>query len=266
MAYRMSWLAGLALPVFGCGEACGGAYTLPEGEAKLFVSGLVTEGDHYFDGDGRRRERGRYAKYDLPAFLEYGLFDGLTLFGATGFQRIEADEGGRQSRQGLGRSESGARARLLNEGDWIASAQGSVVIAGARRKEGYAAIGETDDQIDIRGLIQRSFEAFGKQGFMDMQVGYRFRSDDPADEIRLDATIGLRVAPRWLALVQSFNTIGTGNWRGDYPLRQTMSKLQGAVLYDLTDKTQLFGAAFFTPYARDALDERGGSFGVGYRF
>ncbi|MET0313901.1 MAG: hypothetical protein ABW275_05865 [Hansschlegelia sp.] len=266
MAYRMSQIGGGFLAALVSSSAYAGAYTLPPGEAKLFVSGLMTDGDRYFDTTGRRQARGRYTKYDTPIFVEYGFRDGVTLFGSSSLQRISAEDGGRHEREGLGRSELGARIRLLNEGAWIASAQGSVVIAGASGKEGVAAIGETDDQVDVRGLVQRSFEAFGMPGFADVEAGYRWRGKAPADEVRLDATVGLRVAPRWLALVQSFNTIGTGRWSGRYPLRQRIAKLQGALLFDLTERMQLFGAAFFTPYGRDAMDETGGQLGVGYRF
>ncbi|TBN54589.1 hypothetical protein EYR15_06070 [Hansschlegelia quercus] len=262
----MSQIGGGLLAALISSSALAGAYTLPRGEVKLFVSGLMTDGDRYFDTTGRRQPRGRYTKYDTPVFVEYGVRDGVTLFGSTELEKISAEDGGRHERQGLGRSELGARIRLFNEGPWIASAQGSVVVAGARAKEGVAAIGETDDQVDVRGLIQRSFEAFGIAGFADFEAGYRWRSKAPADEVRLDATVGLRVAPRWLALVQSFNTIGAGRWSGRYPLRQRIAKLQGALFYDLTERMQLFGAAFFTPYGRDAMDETGGQIGVGYRF
>jgi hypothetical protein len=266
MAYRMSRISGGLLAALLSNSAYAGAYTLPPGEAKVFVSGLITDGERYFDTTGRRQARGRYTKYDTPVFVEYGFREGVTLFGSTGLQKISAEDGGRHERYGLGRSEVGARIRLLNEGPWIASAQSSVVVAGARAKEGVAAIGETDDQVDVRGQLQRSFEVLEMPGFADVEAGYRWRTKAPADEVRLDATVGLRVAPRWLALVHSFNTIGAGRWSGRYPLRQRIAKLQGALLFDLTERMQLFGAAFFTPYGRDAMDETGGQLGVGYRF
>ncbi|HEY0291044.1 MAG TPA: hypothetical protein VGC51_01725 [Hansschlegelia sp.] len=247
-------------------HAHAGAFTLNPGEAKLFLSGLLSSGDKYYDGGGKLRSRGKYRKYDLQTFLEFGLADGVTLLASTGLQRIEARDGGTFKRSGLGRSEIGLRARLIESGDWIWSVQGSVVIAAAKWREGIAAIGETDDQFDVRGLVARTFEAFGKPAFLDLQLGYRARGQDPADEIRVDATFGLRPSPRWLLLAQSFNTIGTGRWRGPYPLEQRIFKLQGAALFDLTERVTLFGAAFFTPVGRDALDERGGTIGVGYRF
>lgn len=255
-----AWLLADAAP------ACAGAFTLRPGEAKLFVSGLVTAGDHYFDSRGKLRSRGRYRKYDLQAFAEYGLRDGLTVFGSSALEKISAKDGTTSTRKGLGRSELGARFRVFEAQGWIASAQASFTLAGARKSEGLAAVGETDDQLDLRGLVAHSFEAFGRHWFLDLQAGYRARSGDPADELRFDATLGARLAPRWLVLAQSFNTIGLARWKGPYALKQRIHKLQGAALFDLTERLTIYAAAFVTPIGKDALDERGGSLGIGYRF
>jgi hypothetical protein len=259
-------LAILALATFASAPAFAGAFTLAEGEAKIFLSGLYTAGDAYFDGRGKRRARDVYRKSDLQLFAEYGLSDRFTAFGSTALQKIDVSDYEGSDRKGLGRSEIGLRARLYQSGGWTGSVQGSVVIAGAKKGEGAAAIGEADDQVDLRGLVARSFELFGRHGFIDLQAGYRTRSGDPADEIRADATLGLRIAPRWLLMAQSFNTFGVARWSGPYPLRQRIHKVQGALLFDLTKTLVIFGGVFATPIGRDAMDERGGTLGIGYRF
>lgn len=246
--------------------AAAGAFTLDQDELKLFVTGLLTSGDRYFDRRGRLRSRGDYRKYDLQAFAEYGLRDGFTVFGSTALQKIRAEDGTTYRRKGLGRSEIGARARLWTDGAWIVSVQGSAVIAGAKKSDDLAVIGETDDQADGRVLVARSFELFNRPAFVDVAAGYRFRSGDPADEIRLDATFGIRPTGRLLLLAQSFNQIGAGRWSGPYRLKQRIHKLQGAVLFDLTERLQLVSAAFFSPAGRDSLDEKGATIGLGFRF
>jgi hypothetical protein len=243
-----------------------GAFLLAEGEAKVFVSALLTTGNGYFDRKGRSRARGPYRKQDLQIFAEYGLTQRVTVVASTALQRIDARDEERSRRSGLGRSEIGARARIVQTGPWIAALQASAIIAGAKRKEGYAAVGETDHQIDVRGLVARSFELFGRPAFWDLQAGYRMRGGDPADEIRLDLSLGIRPSPRWLVMAQSFNTIGLGGWAGPHPLRQRIHKVQGAAFFDLTQSLTLYGAAFATPLGRDALDERGAVVGLGYRF
>lgn len=256
----------IALAIAWAGPAFGGAFTLEPGETKLFLTGIMNAGDHYFDGSGRLRKREIYRKYDVQLYGEHGLKDGLTLFGSAGLQRIHAEDRGMHDREGLGRTEFGLRQRVFEGGGWIASVQASAIVAGAKKGPDIAVVGETDDQLDGRFLVARNFEIFGRHGFFDLQAGYRLRGGDPADEIRLDATLGLRVAPRWLLMAQSFNTIGAGTWSGPYALRQRIAKLQGAAMFDLTERWSLIGAAFFTPAGCDALDERGATFGVGLKF
>lgn len=259
-------LACLAAATLPPRAAWAGAFTLAPGEGKLFVSGTLTSGDHYFDRDGRLKSRARYDKYDLQAYGEYGLRDGLTIFGATGLQKIGVAGADGDKRKGFGRSEAGLRMRHLQKDGWIVSSQTSVVIAGAPDNARLTVVGESDDQFDTRALVARSFELFGKPAFVDLAAGYRMRGGDPADEIRLDATFGVRPAPRWLLLAQNFNTFGTARWTGPYPLRQRIHKVQCVAIYDLTETLSLVSAAFVTPDARDALDERGATLGLGLRF
>lgn len=246
-----------------CGWA--GAYTLPEGEVKLFVSALKTSGDRYFDHRGRLKSRPRFTKFDLQFFGEYGVTGFMTLFASTTTQSIQIKDDVRSRYFGLGRSEVGARIRVLDSSGWIASVQSSGVVAGTRGR-GLAVIGETDHQIDARGLIARNFTALGRPAFIDLQAGYRIRTGDPADELRVDATFGLRPLPSVLVLLQSFNTFGRERWRGPYPLKQRIHKVQIGALYDVSDAISLYAAGFMTPTARDALDEQGVVLGAGYRF
>lgn len=247
-------------------DAAAGAFTLEPGETKMFLTGVFNAGDHYFDSDGRLRKRETYRKYDLQLYAEHGLKDGLTAFGSAGLQRIRAKDGAMFEREGLGRTELGLRQRVFERDGWIVSVQGSAVIAGAKEGPSIAVVGETDDQLDGRLLFAKSFEVLGKPSFLDLASGYRLRGGDPADEVRLDATIGIRVAPRWLLMAQSFNTIGTGAWSGRYRLRQRIYKAQASAIFDLTERWSLIGAAFVTPAGEDALDERGATLGVGLRF
>ncbi|WP_245258576.1 hypothetical protein [Methylopila sp. M107] len=259
-------LLAVELAVGLAGPAEAGAFTLEHGRTKLFLTGVLNSGDHYFDADGRLKRRGIYRKYDLQLYGEHGLREGLTVFGSAGLQRIKTKDGASFERAGLGRTEFGLRAKMFERVGWIGSVQGSAVIAGAKKGPDLAVVGETDDQFDGRVLVARSFEAFGKPAFVDLAAGYRVRTGDPADEARFDATFGVRPSPRLLVMAQSFNTIGVARWRGPYALRQRIYKLQGAAIYDLTDNWSLIGAAFCTPAGRDALDERGATFGVGLKF
>lgn len=255
----------LLVAASACGAAVAGAFVQRQGEGAVYVTGYVTSGDKSFDGDGKLRSRGRFTKRELQGFVEYGLTDRITAFASVPLQKITIRNPS-AGRDGFGRSEVGVRAKLFEADGWIGSVQASGLIGGATRNEGLAAIGERDGGVDVRGLVARSFELMGKPAFVDLQAGYRTRTGDPSDEVRIDATCGVRITPELLVMAQSFNQDSVKRWDGAAPLRQRIHKLQGVVIYDLTDRLSVFGAAFFMPYGRDAIDERGGTVGVGYRF
>lgn len=264
---RTVWAgATLVAALVSASPAVAGAFTLEPGEIKLFSAGLLSSGDKYFDRKGKLRSRGDYSKYDFQVYAEYGALDGITLFGSTGLQKIKTEAGKTHTREGIGRTEFGARVRLHQSGGLIVSAQASGVIAGAPSSDALAVVGEGDDQADARGLVAYSFEMFGRPAFVDLGAGYRYRSGRPADEARIDATFGIRPIETLLLMVQNFNTIGTGPWRGPFALKQRIHKLQGAAHYNITETISIIASAFFTLDARDALDERGGSLGLGFRF
>lgn len=247
-------------------SARAGAFTLEPGETKFFATAQLTTGDEYFDRRGKTRPRGRYSKYDYQLYGEYGALDGLTMFGSSGFQKVKLKDGATFEREGLGRSELGARVRLFQRDDWIVSAQGSAIIAGAKDSGKLAVVGEADDQADFRGLVAHSFQAFGKPAFVDFGAGYRVRGGDPADEVRVDATFGVRPLDRLLLLAQSFNQVGTSRWSGPFALKQRIHKLQFGAIYDLTGNLSVIAAGLFSPFGRDTLNERGGTIGLGLRF
>lgn len=260
------YLGAIFAVLTSCSAAFAGAFTLEPGETKLFVTVMAMSGDRYFDRDGVLRSRGRYDKRELQLYGEYGIRDGLTAFGSTAFQKISIKDFETERRDGFGRTEAGLRLRLWQGGGWIVSIQGSAAVAGAKESARFTVVGESDDQLDARALVARTFEVFGKPGFMDMAVGYRARFGDPADEIRFETTVGVRPAARWELMAQSFNSIGTSRWRGPLPIRQRTQKLQGLAIYALTEHLSLVAAAFFTPAGRDALDERGGTLGIALKF
>lgn len=243
-----------------------GAFTLKPGETKLFATSQFTSGDEYFDAKGDKRPRGRYTKIDHQLYGEYGALDGLTAFGSIAYQTIRLKDAVTHEREGLGRSEVGARLRVFERDGWIVSAQGSAVFAGAKESAKLAVVGETDDQADVRGLVARSFEAFGKQAFVDVGAGYRIRGGDPADEWRVDATVGIRPIERVLLMAQSFNQIGTARWSGPFALKQRIHKVQFSGVYELSETMSVIAAGLFSPFGRDSLNERGGTIGLWLRF
>lgn len=95
-----------------------------------------------------------------------------------------------------------------------------------------------ETEVDLRALYGRGFDSPLGPGWVNLEGGVRFQLGDAADEIRLDATVGVRPAPRWLAMVQSFNTLGLRNQTG-FGADYSVAKIAPSIGYELTDSLTL---------------------------
>jgi hypothetical protein len=242
-----------------------GAWLMPEGGGQIVVTGAGSSATRVFDSAGHLQSTPRYNKTELQALMEYGVTDWLTAIAIPSLQHVDIGAPTDARRTGFGNSEFGARARVLQDSDWVLSAQGTVRVPGTLDTGNPAAVGYTGFDVDLRGLFGASFALGGLPAFVDVQVAQRFRTGGPPSEARIDLTFGLRTAQQWLLLAQQFNVISEGS--GSAPFTShNYHKLQLSVIYDLTPQWSLQGGAFTTFAGRNALQENGVITGVWYRF
>lgn len=198
--------AGLA----GWSHATAGAWTRAPGETFLSVSTSTY-----------RTDDGGYEEMFGALYGEYGLREGLTVGGAAELSNPVGPSAPLEDRLTWS---AFARVRL-HEG--AAGDPLSLQIGASYARQGLRA-GEpqqraTDGfELDLRGLYGRGFATALGDAFYDAQAGVRLRFGDPADELRLDLTAGLRPKGEpgdwldgdWLALVQSFGALSLRNGAG----------------------------------------------------
>jgi len=256
-------LAILALP----SDVLAAAWTLPAGQGQAIVTGTMSTSDKVFDGSSLIEPAPRYDKLELQGLVEYGVTDRLTAMVAPSLQHIDiADPSARRS--GLGYTEFGGRYQLLKGDSWVISAQTTLRVPGTFDKTNPAAVGYTDPQVDVRGLLGYSFSAGTMPAFVDLQLAQRFRLggvDDAPSEIHADVTLGLRVAPQWLLLAQSFSVISEGSGGPAFPT-YNYHKLQHSAVYDVSETLSLQLGGFSTYAGRNALQENGIITGAWFRF
>lgn len=207
----------------------------------------------------------RYDKTELQALIEYGFSDRFTGILIPGLQHIDIAAPIAAQRSGLGYTEFGGRFQFLQSDGWVVSGQTTLRIPGTNDTSNPAAIGYTGIETDVRALVGRSFAVGNWPAFIDLQLGQRFRAGAPPDELRFDATFGVRPAPRWLVLVQSFNVVSEGV--GSPPFSgYGYYKFQLSGVYELTPAVSLQAGAFSTYAGSNALRENGLIFGAWYRF
>jgi hypothetical protein len=256
----------LALWLTCCSSAAlAGAWTLDAGTGALIVTGTAMQANSYFDSGSKLQPVPRYTKDEGQALIEYGLTDWFTAMFQPSLQHVEIAAPIGAERSGLGYTDVGGRARIWSDESWVVSVQAMFLVPGVFDNTNPAAIGYTDPEIDLRGLIGHSFQVGTLPAFVDLEVAQRYRLGGPPDEFRTDVTFGIRPFDKWQFLAQSFNVIseGAGTWGyGSYAYH----KFELSVVYDLTPKLSLQLGGYSTYWGRNALQENGLVVGAWYKF
>lgn len=240
----------MAVPVLA------GAWTQEKGKGQVIAAGTFTRSTRQFDDGGDAVPIPRYDKFELNALVEYGLSDWLTVMVQPQLMWTGIAPPTDAETSGLGYTDLGARARLWSDKDSVFSAQAFARAPGQHDEDNPAAIGRTDAELDLRALYGRSFTIDGRSGFIDAQLGYRFRFDDPPNEVRADFTFGIRPDPKLLLLAQSFNTFSDGSAEGVFSDgREHKVQLSAVLSLDEVWSVQLGGIA--TVAGENTLRERG---------
>ena len=243
--------------------AWAGAWTLPEGTGQVIVKTSYSGADWVFDAAGQVRKADRFRKTEIEAFLEHGWRDNLTLLAKPVFQRVRSGE---DRQTGLSSLEAGARVRLGRLGAArIASAQASIILPGRDfdRTAPLLTSGHTD--YEARVLYGDSGTVLGLEGYFDGQLAYRRRGGPPADELRLDLTVGVDLSERW-SLTGASETIATqGEARAPYTHYRSQ-KLQAALRLDLGRGRWIEAGARHTFAGLAALRETGGFVSVWFAY
>jgi hypothetical protein len=245
--------------------ASAGAWTLDEGTGHLIVGGTAMQSSRVFTTGSDLRPIPHYNKDEAQALIEYGLTNWFTAMFAPSLQHVDIAAPFNAARSGLGYTDLGGRVKVWSDASWTVSGQVLLRIPGTRDTTNLAAIGYTDPEVDLRGLVGYSFKAGTMPSFVGVELAQRFRIGGPPDEFRTDITFGVNVTDRWLMLAQSFNVIseGAGTWGfGSFAYH----KLQLSAVYALTPRLSLQLGGYSTYWGRNALQENALVTGVWARF
>lgn len=195
--------------------ALGGAWTFEENTGQLILNALYYRADDTFTKGGHRRafaNDGAFTKWELNPYLEYGLRNDLTLVFDTFLRHVEfSDRFGSDRNFGLADPELGLRYRLsAPEAKTVWSVQALMKFP-VDTSGGTPPLGNDQVDAELRLLVGRDFSLGSRRAFWNVEVAYRFRDEEPADEVRLDATLGYYLTSDWLILGQFFGIRGLRN-------------------------------------------------------
>ncbi len=248
-----------------------GAWTYEAGTGQAILQGSAVTSANAFGPSSELFASRSFDKVEATLTFEYGLTDWLTLIAAPQLLYVDLGPPWPSSYAGPGYTDLGARARLW-QGDGplgaaVVSAQIVARLPGTGDSASAAAVGYQDAELDLRLLFGTSFMLWQKPAYLDLQIAQRQRFGDPPDELRFDATLGVRVAPRWQVLVQSFNVISEGAGEGpDFSASYEYYKLQLSGAYDLSAALTVQVGIIGTVFARNAPQETGAVASALYRF
>lgn len=246
-------------------SAWAGAWTQREGGGQVIVSGTFTGSDRTFDGGASTHGSPDYDKAEINALIEYGVTDWLTAIVQPQYQSVDIGAPTNADRSGLGYSDLGARARVWSNADSVFSVQALARVPGTDQESNAAAVGYTDPEADFRLLYGHSFKSGTWGSFVDAQLAYRPRFDDPPNEIRADFTYGTRPAKNFMLLAQSLNVFSDGSARGVFE-DGYYSKVQLSGVWDFAESWSVQLGVVGTVLGDNALQERGVITALWYRF
>jgi protein XagA len=232
------------------GIAHAGAWTFPQGSGQVILNNLYYSATDEFTRGGHRRsfsDDGEFTKYEFNPYIEYGLRDDLTLVLNLFARRVAfSNNFSDDVNFGLADPEIGLRYRLSPpSAQTVWSVQATLKLPVAVPHD-TPPLGNEQTDAEARLLVGRGFSIAGHWAYWDVELAYRFRDEAPADEIKLDATLGVSLSERWLAIGQFFGTRGLRNGsviriQGNPTIDTNYDLYKGqlSIVYQLTQSVRL---------------------------
>lgn len=175
-------------------DAFAGAWTCARARMYNKFSFNYYHAQKRFDDNGDRQNfssDGEFQDVNGNYYLEYGYTDELTLIGSLYYKYIEfKDNNSQKDSWGVADIDVAARYKLAEGYAGIFSVQGLVKIPGFYHKDEALPLGNKQFDFEGRLLYGRSLWPHFP-GYYNLEVAYRYRAEDPADEFRYLVELGV---------------------------------------------------------------------------
>lgn len=198
------------------GTCHAGAWTLQKGKIYNRLSANIYLAKNEFDNDGDRRDfplDGEFRSLYLGNYIEYGITDSITLINSLYYKSIKKhDDAVQQKTWGLGDIDVGAKFRIAERSWGILSTQALVKIPGPYDDDDDLPLGNGQTDIEIRLLYGLSLYPH-IPGYCNFEIGYRWRFEDPSDELKYLIELGLDFTKNFYGRVKLDGTYSMDNGR-----------------------------------------------------
>lgn len=198
-----------ALPSFA------GAWTAKQGAYYEKLAFNYYYSHETFDTTGKRTgtpNNGKFTDINVSNYFEYGLFDSLTVINSLTYKWLEnEDNSNRTTGTGLGDVDLGLRYKLLDSDKiGIVATQLLVKIPGAYSASDPLPLGNAQYDTELRLLYGRSLYPL-IPGYGNVELGYRWRAQDPSDEIRYLVEFGVDISKDFYTRAKLDGTLSVDN-------------------------------------------------------
>jgi hypothetical protein len=161
---------------------------------------------------GRTPNNGKFTDYNLSNYFEYGLSDNLTVINALAYKWLENEDNSiRATGKGLGDVDLGLRYKLLDsETIGIVSTQLLVKIPGPYGKNDALPLGNGQYDTELKLQYGRSLYPL-IPGYGNVELGYRWRTEAPSDELRYLIEFGVDVTKDFYTRAKLDGTFSVDN-------------------------------------------------------
>jgi protein XagA len=178
------------------GASFAGAWTAPKGNFYEKLAYNYYYSHETFDSSGNRGgtpNNGKFTDNNISNYFEYGLTNDLTVINAMTYKwLINEDNTTHTTANSLGDVDLGLRYKLLDSNAGIVSTQLLVKIPGAYGRNDALPLGNGQFDTELRLLYGRSLYPL-IPGYGNVEIGYRWRAEDPSDELRYLVEFGVDI-------------------------------------------------------------------------
>jgi hypothetical protein len=242
--------------------AYGGAWTQDAGKGQIIISQSYYQTTKFRDNSGRKQSQAKYQKHEFNPYLEYGLYDGVTVGANLFLQHASQLPGGtnlepNNYNYGIGDSEFFIRTRLWQQDGFVLSAEPMVKLHSPFSFDKQPAIGSNHPDTGVTFSAGYGFSAYGLNHFANIDLGYRYRFGKEKDQIKFAASLGVSVHEQLMIMPQIFVTRRTdsGNSGAAYVESSSndynLTKLQLSAIYKMDEQTSWQLGGFYHAHARN---------------
>lgn len=252
---RWSRESGIVVALFGAPAMSEAAFLQPEGTTQLISANSISGFSRNFDAQGRIRRSNTFSKTSLDVYAAHGLTENLTFVAATSTDRLVTKFANDPGSNINWNAMAGLRMPLWRSDDSIVSVQ---ALAGAGRETGRSGL-----MAEARLMAGHNLVVGGIPGFADAQLAWRQNAPGARQEIRFDATLGLKPHESVMVLVQVFTAYGMPHAGQE---RSVRLKAQFGLVWHIGETWSVQASAFHTFYGLNTALETGATLGVWRRF